>query len=84
MGPYTPEQASSADIANVGMSVQSLHQQFTHHRSHLRNICHQILLPDDSLHLEGSGAGDWMALVGLTVSKCAAAFIQSVNDPLLD
>lgn len=79
-----PEQATAADIADVGVRGESLTQQPPKEGSHLARVVDEPLVTDDALYLEGRHHVEWMALVRLAVLKGRLAMFEPVDDALVD
>jgi hypothetical protein len=83
---YAPEESFSSNVTNTWMRVEGLVQQIAKNDTKACNVGNKILLSDDSLHLECSGAGDWMALICMAMSKGPeewSANLYDVYRPLL-
>lgn len=67
----SPEEATAADVTNVGVVAYSLPQELRKKASHFIDVLDEIFLLDDALDLEGGSTPDRMPLVCVSVDECA-------------
>lgn len=66
-----PEETATADVADVGVLRQELVKPCREQRTHGGHVLHEVLFPDDFVHLECRRAGYRVALVCVPVYEGA-------------
>ena len=66
-----PEQAAAANVADMAVVAEAFLQGGLQRCAHRADVVQQVVLADDSLHLQRGGAGDRMRLIGLAVQEAA-------------